>query len=111
MSHALTHILERLNKQNDTLGISRNAYLAKEAERKHFEATLIREAKGKSHAESVIIAQATGEWLEFAVALARLEAEYEFQRLKFDVLDKEYMALYLEAKLNATLIGKHGRSA
>lgn len=102
--HALAEIIAMLQKQNDTLGAARNAYLAKEAERKHYEATLIAGAQGKSHAERAINAQATLAWLEFAKDLARLEAVFEFQKLKYDVLDKEFQALYLEAKFNAPVI-------
>lgn len=108
MKHALTDIIAALTKQNDTLGAARNSYLSKEAERKHFEATLVAAAQGKSHAERVINAQATEDWVQFAKELARLEAVFEFQKLKYDVLDKEFQALYLEAKLNAPLIRKAG---
>jgi hypothetical protein len=97
-----------LQKQNDTLGAARNEYLRKEACRKHHEATLIANAEGKSHAERTINAQATMLWLEFATDLARLESVFEFQKLKFEVLDREFTALYLEAKLNAPLIKKGG---
>jgi hypothetical protein len=108
MRHPLESHVEALRAHNDTLGKARNAYLAKEAERKHFEATLIRAAEGKSHAEKTVNAQATLEWVEFQVALARLEAVFEFQKLKYDVLDKEYQAAYLQLKLDGPLIRKQG---
>jgi hypothetical protein len=107
-SSFLGDIVEACNKQNDTLGIARNNYLTKEAERKHFEATLVRDAQGKSHAERLINAQATEAWATFAKELARLEAIFEFQKLKYDVLDKEFQAAYLQAKHDAPIIRKGG---
>src|SRR4051812_494324 len=86
--HALT---EALHRQNETLGKDRNAYLSLEAERKHFEANLIRSSvgMGTSHAQATTMAQSTGEWLEFHKKLARAEAVYEFQKLKFTIMEKE----------------------
>jgi hypothetical protein len=110
MRHALADQIDTLSKQNDVLGIARNAYLAKEAERKHFEATLIVAAVGKSHAEKTVNAQATSDWLEFHKDLARLEAVFEFQKFKFkfEILDKEFQAAYLQLKQDAPVIRKQG---
>lgn len=108
MRHALADIVDKLDAQNTVLGKARDAYLSKEAMRKHFEATLIKAADGKSHAERMVNAQADEQWLAFAKDLARLEAIFEFQKLKYEVLDKEYQALYLEHKLNAGVIRKGG---
>lgn len=90
------------------LGKARNAYLIKESERKHFEAMLIRDAAGKSHAERVINAQAASEWVTFQRELARLEAVYEFQKLRFEILDKEWQSQYLTCKLDGAVIRKQG---
>jgi len=106
MRHFLSEIIDKLDRQNDTLGIARNAYLAKESERKHFEATLIQAASGKSHAEKTVNAQALPEYARFQKDLARLEAVFEFQKLKFEVLDKEFQAQYLQAKQDAPVIRK-----
>lgn len=108
MRHPLESHVDALSAQNDTLGKARNDYLAKEAERKHFEARLIKAAEGKSHVEKVVNAQATSEWAQFQKELARLEAIFEFQKLKYDVLDKEYQAAYLQLKLDGPLIKKAG---
>jgi hypothetical protein len=105
MTH-LYEVLENLTKLNEKLGADRNAYLRKEAQRKHFESCLIQDAAGKSNAEKLINAQATAEWLEFHLFLATLEAVYEFRKLQFSILDKEYQTRYLETKLNDGLIGK-----
>ncbi len=104
MKTALDPFTEALNAQNEVLGRARNAYLTKEAERKHFEAVLVRKAEGKSHAERTINAQATEAWLTFMKDLARLESVYEFQKLKYEILDKEWQAHYLTHKLDGRAI-------
>jgi hypothetical protein len=105
---ALDPFTERLNLQNDVLGRARNSYLEKEAERKHFEAVLIRQAEGKSMAERTVNAQATEVWMRFMKDLARLESVYEFQKLKYEILDKEWQAHYLTHKLDGRTIGRQG---
>ncbi len=106
MDTELKRIIEMLNKQNDILGKARFAYLDMEAERKHFEASLVSKFYefGGSHASKTTNAQASPEWLAFHKKLARLEAEYEFQKLKFSILDKEYLAVHLTLKLDAQTI-------
>lgn len=106
--HPLSHILRVMEAQNDTLSKARNAYLTKEAQRKYTEAVLVRKAQGKSHAEKMINAQATKDWLEFHTELARLEAIYEFQRLKWEILDKEFQAQYLTLKTDAPMSRRAG---
>jgi hypothetical protein len=72
----------------------------------HFEATLMMSVEGKSQAEREMKAMASKEWLEFHKALARLEAIYEFQKLKFSVLEKEYFAQHQQLSLDQGLIKK-----
>lgn len=104
MDKELIKRLNNLNKQNDDLAKVRASYLLKEAERKHYEATLVSKAPGKSHAEKVINAQATKEWLMFHVELAALEGAYEFNKLKYDILDKAYLAEHLSLKVDSSTI-------
>lgn len=94
----LAELIERLEKQNEKVGIARNAYLAKDAEKKTFEARLIRDADGKSHAEKTVLAQATEDWLSFQKDLARLEAVFEFEKFKLEILEKEWLAEYASLK-------------
>lgn len=108
MDQNLRACLDNLDAQNEVLGKARNAYLAKEAERKHFEAKLIKAAEGKSQAEKTVNAQATNDWLEFQQALARLEAIYEFQKLKAEILDKEFLATYAGLKSDERMIKRQG---
>lgn len=94
----LNDLIQALLKQNERVGIVRNDYLGKEAERKTFEARLIQAASGKSHAEKTVNAQATDEWLNFHKSLARAESVYEFERFKLEILDKEWLAEYQQMK-------------
>ncbi len=104
MDDELKRIISILNKCNDDLGVARFKFLSLEAEKKHFEAVLVSAALGKSHSERVTSAQATAEWLDFHKKLARAESEYEFLKLKFSVLEKEYLAVHLTLKLDAQTI-------
>ncbi len=104
--HAQSDIISHLHTLNDQLGVARNKYLLKEAEKDHFESVMISEALGKSVAERVINAKAKKEWNKFQLELARLEAVYEFLKLKFRIMEHEFNAQYLETKLNAGMLQK-----
>jgi hypothetical protein len=105
-NNPLEDLLRTLHSQNETLGKARNEYLSLEASRKFEEAALIKAAEGKSHSEKITNAQGTKAWLNFHKKLARAEAIYEFQRLKFSILEKEFQAVYLMHKLDSGLIKK-----
>lgn len=102
----LYHVISMLHKQNETLGKARDQYLAMEAERKHFESSLMLKGAGTSVAERKVMAEASDKWLEFHKALARLESVYKFQEFKMSILEKEYQAQYLALKLDNSLIKK-----
>jgi hypothetical protein len=104
----LAERLNALTEQNKKLRDARNAYLLKEAERKHHEAVLIQSAAGKSSAEKTVNAQASDEWLEFQQELAVLEGAYEFERLKYEILDKAWTSEYGTYKIEERIIKKHG---
>ncbi len=106
MDDELQRIIRMLYHQNDVLGVARFKYLDMEAERKHFEATIISGLGGVSHAARTAAAQAMQPWLDFHKKLARLEAEYEFQKLKYEVLGKEFLAVHLTLKLDHDTIKK-----
>lgn len=105
-SNPLDDILKQLDKQCEVLGKARNVYLGLEVEKRYLEANLVIQAPGKSHAEKVTNAQGSVEWLEFHKRLARAEAVFEFQKLKYDVLSKEWQSRYLEMKLDGAMLGK-----
>lgn len=104
MDNALRQALENLNQQNEILGKARNEYLLFEAQRKHFEGVLVQGSTGKSMAEKTSYAQSSKEWEAFHSRLARLEAVYEFQKLKYEILDKVFQAEYLSLKLDSSTI-------
>ena len=108
MDRQLAERLNSLTRQNGVLAKKRAAFLLKDAERKHFEAKLIRAAEGRSHAEKTVNAQATNEWREFQVALADLEASFEFEKLKFEILEKAWLAEYATYKIDERVIKKQG---
>ncbi len=102
----LQPLLEALEKQNTTLGVARNNYLMLEAEKKHFEASIVSRLLGKSYAERLNAAQAQPEWVEFQKKLARAEAVYEFEKLKFSIMEKSWQSEYLSLKLDGAVIKK-----
>lgn len=104
MDQLLRDCLTRLEAQGNALGRARNDYLRKEAVKRHFEATLVKKALGSSNAEKLVNAQAEKDWLLFHVQLARLEAIYEFQKLKFQVMEKEWLGEYATYKEDSSLI-------
>jgi len=88
------------------LAKARNEFLRKEASRDNFRACLIRDSSGKSMAEREMMAKASESWLLFHQELATLESDFEFLKLKWKVLEKEWLAEYLEAKLDDSSIKK-----
>jgi hypothetical protein len=102
----LSDVIAILEKQNSVLAKARYRYLRKEAARKHFEANLIKSAPGKSQAEKSTYAQSQQSWLDFHCELAKLESVYEFERLKFTILEKEWQSQYLQMKLDEKVISK-----
>lgn len=106
MDEQLRQCIDRLNTQNEVLAHIREAYLLQESSRKHFEAGLISAAPStcKSHVDRLNHAQNLRVYLEFHQKLAKLEATFKFEELKFSILEKEYMAVYLGAKTDSATI-------
>lgn len=106
MDNQLADIVARLNTQNNVLDIIRTKYLEAESCRKHYEAKMVARATGKSHAERLVAAQASDSWRHQALRIAQFESSYEFEKLKLDILSKEYMALYLSFKIDNEVMRK-----
>jgi hypothetical protein len=100
INHPLRDICKMIEEQTESVGIARNSYLAKKAEKRNLEARLKKNAEGSSQTERSMNADATDEWLTFEKELNRLEAIYEFQSDKLEVLNKEFQAQYQELKMN-----------
>ena len=94
----LKRLIELLSAQGVVAHRKMYDYLAKEAERKFKEATLINEANGSSQAEKVTLAQGSKDWLVFHQELAKLEARYKLEMFKLKVLELEFQATYLSQK-------------
>lgn len=105
-SNPLYSLTVALTKFNESLGKDRNVYLSLEAEKDYKRAMMIKAAPGKSNAEKVVNAHASEEWLEFHKKLGRAKAVYDFQKLKFSVMEKEWLAQHLEMKLEGSLMKK-----
>lgn len=91
---------------SDALAMAKYLYLMREAERKHVEATLIKESQGSSQAEKLVNAQATSQWVGFHKELAELEARYHWHVLKLDVIQSQLQIEYLLLKQAYELIGE-----
>lgn len=98
--HPLSHIISALSTKNIELGKARNAFLLLKAEKDNFEANLVKFSPGESNAERVNNAKAKEEWLAFHIKLNRAEAEYEFIKLQFRILECEFQSQYLTLKLD-----------
>lgn len=105
---SLNKLITALREQNKVLSIARFNYLSKEAEKRHYEAKLITEAIGKSHAEKVTLAQSSDDWVVFHRELAKLESRYQFELFKYQILDKEFQAEYLTRKQDGEEMKKSG---
>ncbi len=107
-SHAQADVIAHLNALNKQLGIARNDFLSKKAEKDHFEHNLVKTSPGKSHAEKTMNAKASEEWLAFQKELGRLDSIHHFLKLQFQILSYEYLSQYQETKFNEGLINKQG---
>jgi DNA-binding transcriptional regulator GbsR (MarR family) len=106
MRHPLEPIIQMIDEQTTAVGRARANFFAKKAMKRNLEARLVKGAQGSTAKEREMNAFATEEWLNFETELNRLEAIYDFQRDKLEVLNKEYQAQYLELKDNASVIRK-----
>lgn len=104
----LNEVIKALRAQNKNTALSRFNYLSKEAERKHYEATLTLGASADSHNAKVTLAQSSKEWLEFHRELAKLESRYQFELMKLKILELEFQAQYLSIKQDGKDIGREG---
>lgn len=107
-SDPLRALVQKLDLQCDILARANFEYLSKKVQQRHFEDNLILKAPGKSHAERSVQARSSDDWLAFHLALARIEAVYDFQKLKYEVLKFEYQAEYLTRKIDSEVIKKQG---
>jgi hypothetical protein len=104
----LDTITQALEVQNNLLGKNRAEYLAKEVELEHLENKWADELEGESQAARERKVKASERWLKLASEVARLKAIFEFQKLRYEILDKEWLAQYASMKLDERTIRKQG---
>ncbi len=105
MDSILKERLNNLSAQNKVLEQAESAYLLKEAGLKPMEADEFLTVIG-SVAERQARAHTTEIYIAYTQDLAKLKAKYNFERRKFEILDKAYLAEYLTLKRESTLIDR-----
>ena len=108
MDSSLSHRLNELWKQSDALKSAELAYLSLEANRKPLLAQLTLKSPGKSFAEREAQALASQDWANFMTGHVEAESEFNFQRRKFEILEKAYLAEHATFKLDDRSIRKAG---
>lgn len=106
MQFELEGLIAKLHIQNDVLGFVREKHLELQSTRKHYESKLVSMAQGKSHAERQTFAYASEAYRELMAGISKVEADYEFEKLKFSILEKEFQATYLSLKMNEETLRK-----
>lgn len=104
----LERIRDMLEEQRAVVMRTELEHERKDAFRKTFEARLIQSAGGKSQAEKTVNAQATKDWELFHRELIDLKKIAENERLKFELMDKEWLRVYANNKLDGHLMRRQG---
>jgi hypothetical protein len=108
MDRTLADRLNELWRQSDELYKAEMTYLRLEAERKPMLAQLIIGAQGKSFAEREAIALASPDWRDFMIGHVAAESDFNFERRKFEILEKAYLAEHATFKVEDRSIKKTG---
>jgi hypothetical protein len=101
--------LNALNEQNDKLQKAEAQYLELEAHRKVLFSQLYLAAEGKNVAEKEANVYVSDDWKRFIGGLIAAETRFNFERRRFEILDKAFLAEYSTLKREADLIPKQGR--
>jgi flagellar biosynthesis/type III secretory pathway chaperone len=108
MDRSLADRLNELWKQSDRLKEVEGRYLELEANKKSLLAQLTITAQGKSFAEREAQALASADYKNFLAALVEAETAFNFERRKWEILDKAYLAEYSTFKIEDRSIRKAG---
>jgi hypothetical protein len=108
VDRSLADRLNELWKQADVLKEAEQIYLRMEAERKPMLAQLTIKALGKSFAERESIALASEDWRAFMAGHVAAESAFNYERRKFEILEKAYLAEHATFKLDDRSIRKPG---
>jgi hypothetical protein len=108
MDRLLAGRLNELTRQNARLREAESLFLRLDAEKKMMLASLTSQAEGKSHAEREGRAMLTKSWEDFARGHAVAESNYQYEKRKFLILDKAYLAEHASFTREAGVIKRHG---
>lgn len=108
MDQALANRLNELWKQSDALKNAEEVFLRLDAERKPLLAQLTLKAQGKSFAEREAKALASDDWRDFIRAHVEAEARLNFEKRKYEILDRAFYAEYSSMKIDDRAIKKAG---
>lgn len=104
----LLEIVELLEKQADATARAYYAHCEAKVQRDHDLQLLIQTMQGKSQAEKVSLAQGTAKWIEINRVFNKLDARYDLEKRKYEVLKFEYQAVYLNQKQDNDGIKRQG---
>ena len=108
MDRTLADRLNDLWKQSDALKTAEEIYLRLEAERKPMLAQLTISQEGKSFAEREAKALASDDWRKFMGGHVAADSMFNFERRKFEILEKAFYASHATMKVDDRAIRKPG---
>lgn len=108
MDRTLADRLNELWKQSDALKEAEHLFLRLEAERKPMLGKLTINAAGKSFAEREAQALASQDWADFMRGHVQAEVDFNFEKRKFEILEKAYLAEHATFKIEDRSIRKPG---
>jgi len=108
MDRSLADRLNDLWKQSDVLKSAEEAFLRLEAERKPLFSMLFLKAEGKSVADREAVAYNSSDWADFVAGHVAAETAFNYERRKFEILEKAYLAEHATYKIDDRSIRKAG---
>ena len=108
MDRTLADRLNDLWLQSDALKKADEKYLSLEGQKKSLLAQLTLRSEGKSFSEREAKALASEDWIHFIAAHVEAESEFNFEKRKFEILEKAYLAEHATFKIEDRSIRKQG---
>lgn len=100
---------EILDGQNAVMCKALNDYLAKEVEFEHLESRWIDALpEDMSEAAKKRKVRATEEWFKLSSEVARLKSIHQFQKFKFEIMNKDWLSQYASMKIDNEMIKRQG---
>lgn len=108
IDRSLAECLNELWAQNEVLKSAERLYLELEGNKKSMLAQITARMDGKSHAEKETKALASQDWRDFVSGHVEAETAFNYERRKFDILDKAFYAAHSSYKLDERSIRRPG---